>query len=416
MVRCGATVHLERGCRRAELHHHHINVLPDILATKLRHDFLAACRTARQRCGNRNQSDLVHVISPDPARIQPQPPVESNRKRKVRLPIGRLNATNRRQLIPASRSDLAGESPMTLEAAWASKRNRTTCGRGHPIPAYTGLGTVRRCTVCDTLQRARRAERDKYGPPRIKIPRPVASGPRTHCPSGHPYSGANLRIGYRGNNICRTCANAASERWKQEKKLDGKNPYRWKPKEETIKKIENAAAEGMLICQAKGLIRGAKPIVSPNTLLSIKQFFPERWKTIDIQFKLNRQTHSLIRVRRSVATSAPPARVFLSSSEAEELLQMVYRLLPNSLSRDHRDDAAHDLIAAVIEGAIDRSKITLQVVRQFVGKQYRENHNRWGDLSLDAAIGDDGFSLMDTIMDGAAWTVPADTGRHIKIR
>ncbi|RTL80816.1 MAG: hypothetical protein EKK35_08125 [Bradyrhizobiaceae bacterium] len=172
----------------------------------------------------------------------------------------------------------------------------------------------------------------------------------------------------------------------------------------------------MLICQAKGRIRGAKPIVSPNTLLSIKQFFPERWKTIDIQFKLNRQTHSLVRVRRSVVTSAPPTRVFLSSSEAEELLRMVYRLLPNSLSRDHRDDAAHDLIAAVIEGAIDRSKITPQVVRQFVGKQYRENHNRWGDVSLDAAVNDDGFSLLDMLPAGSAWTVPSNTGGRVRVR
>lgn len=177
---------------------------------------------------------------------------------KQRPATGRALATNGQQPEPAL--DQLREKHMTLEAAWASKRNRTTCGRGHPIPAYTAPGTIRRCKVCETMRRAIRAERYKYGPPRIKVPRPVASNPRTHCPSGHPYSGANLRISYRGENICRTCANAASERWKREKKLDGKNPYRWKPKEETIRKIENAAAEGMLICQAKGRIRGAKPI------------------------------------------------------------------------------------------------------------------------------------------------------------
>lgn len=30
---------------------------------------------------------------------------------------------------------------------------------------------------------------------------------KTHCASGHPYSGANLRIAKNGKRICRTCAN-----------------------------------------------------------------------------------------------------------------------------------------------------------------------------------------------------------------
>lgn len=220
----------------------------------------------------------------------------------------------------------------SLEAAWAAKRNRTTCGRGHPIPAYAGLGTVRRCQVCDSMQQAIRAEKYMRGPPSGRIIQPGANEPKTHCPSGHPYSGANLRIGHRGDKICRTCANAAGARWKLEKKQEGKNPYRWKPKETTISKIEAAAAGGMLVCEAKGRLRGAKPIVSPNTLLSIKQFFPERWKAIDTQFKLNRRAHSLVRPQVSVLSCPPPTPVFLSSTEAEELLRMVYRLLPKSIA------------------------------------------------------------------------------------
>lgn len=38
---------------------------------------------------------------------------------------------------------------MSLEAAWKKKRERITCGRGHPIPPYSGFGKVRRCLVCD---------------------------------------------------------------------------------------------------------------------------------------------------------------------------------------------------------------------------------------------------------------------------
>lgn len=29
---------------------------------------------------------------------------------------------------------------------------------------------------------------------------------KTHCPSGHPYSGANLRVNRHGHRFCRTCA------------------------------------------------------------------------------------------------------------------------------------------------------------------------------------------------------------------
>jgi hypothetical protein len=41
---------------------------------------------------------------------------------------------------------------------------------------------------------------------------------RTHCPSGHPYSGSNLRIGPYGR-ACRTCNNAAARRYRDRKRV-----------------------------------------------------------------------------------------------------------------------------------------------------------------------------------------------------
>lgn len=218
---------------------------------------------------------------------------------------------------------------MSLEAAWKAKRERLTCRRGHPIPPYAGLGTVRRCKVCDNMRQAIRAAKYKVGPVIAKVSRRL-DGQKTHCPSGHPYSGENLRISYRGDKICRTCANAASTRWKIEKTKQGLNPYRWKPKERTIEKVERAAANGLLICEVKGRIRGAKPIASPNTLISIRQFFPERWKAISDQFTLNRRASFFASIP---GASTPqlrraPTPIIISSREAEELMRLAYRLMP----------------------------------------------------------------------------------------
>lgn len=41
---------------------------------------------------------------------------------------------------------------------------------------------------------------------------------KTHCPAGHPYTGANLRIEPPGRRRCRTCVAAASRRYRQRRK------------------------------------------------------------------------------------------------------------------------------------------------------------------------------------------------------
>jgi len=36
---------------------------------------------------------------------------------------------------------------------------------------------------------------------------------KTHCPQGHPYSGPNLKIGWKGARVCRICELEKSRRW-----------------------------------------------------------------------------------------------------------------------------------------------------------------------------------------------------------
>lgn len=292
---------------------------------------------------------------------------------------------------------------MSLEAAWRAKRERVTCNRGHPIPPYGGFGTVRRCNVCDNMRQAIRAAEFKIGPALVKTSR-RPDGPKTHCPSGHPYSGTNLRISYRGDKICRTCANASVTRWKIEKIKQGLNPYRWSVKEKTIKKVERAAASGLLICEVKGRIRGAKALASPNTLISIRQFFPERWELISNQFKRNRKASfmaSALGIEPTPSMRRAPSPVRLSSAEATNLMHLANRLMPKGITSDHRDDAVADLIKAVLEGELDLTQVNARAIRFFVRRQYQENHNRWGMQSLDEQRSVTGnFNLSEVVSRG----------------
>lgn len=36
---------------------------------------------------------------------------------------------------------------------------------------------------------------------------------KTHCPNGHPYNGDNLYVNPQGSRKCRTCVNAAAQKW-----------------------------------------------------------------------------------------------------------------------------------------------------------------------------------------------------------
>lgn len=43
---------------------------------------------------------------------------------------------------------------------------------------------------------------------------PARHAAKTHCPQGHPLSGANLAINYRGSRVCRECERAAGRRYR----------------------------------------------------------------------------------------------------------------------------------------------------------------------------------------------------------
>jgi hypothetical protein len=54
---------------------------------------------------------------------------------------------------------------------------------------------------------------------------PAKWAARTHCPKGHPLSGANVRIRAGGARECKTCFNEYKRRWRERRKAAGL-PYK----------------------------------------------------------------------------------------------------------------------------------------------------------------------------------------------
>jgi HNH endonuclease len=99
------------------------------------------------------------------------------------------------------------ENVLRGNSVGARNARKTHCAQGHPFsPENTFVSKgVRYCRECNRLkksaqhrQRIRRVrpERPQVGPP---------NEAKTHCPAGHPYSGANLRIDTNGARRCRMC-------------------------------------------------------------------------------------------------------------------------------------------------------------------------------------------------------------------
>lgn len=51
--------------------------------------------------------------------------------------------------------------------------------------------------------------------PQENISRSHGNGKKTHCPSGHPYAGANLYVSPAGSRFCRSCKAAASRAYRK---------------------------------------------------------------------------------------------------------------------------------------------------------------------------------------------------------
>lgn len=65
----------------------------------------------------------------------------------------------------------------------------------------------RRCANPDHIEPVTNAENLRRGEGGLVVRAiAAANAAKTHCKRGHPLSGDNLRLPYRGNRMCRTCA------------------------------------------------------------------------------------------------------------------------------------------------------------------------------------------------------------------
>lgn len=78
------------------------------------------------------------------------------------------------------------------------------------------LCRVRSCVNPEHLEPVTHAENCRRGEGGKETGRQMAS--KTHCPQGHPYSGANLYVNPKGGRHCRECRRASSKKYAEGKK------------------------------------------------------------------------------------------------------------------------------------------------------------------------------------------------------
>jgi hypothetical protein len=110
---------------------------------------------------------------------------------------------------------------------------------------------------------------------------------------------------------------------------------------------------------------------------------------------------------------ASPAIIRRSS----DIMDDIQAAVPRHLPRDLRDDAIQNIWLAVTERRLYRSEIRTRA-HEFVGSEYRENHDKWGNRSLDVRLRvDSTATLLDRLSSEAGtgyWDVNmmASTGRR----
>lgn len=108
-----------------------------------------------------------------------------------------------------------------------------------------------------------------------------------------------------------------------------------------------------------------------------------------------------IEPKRKERELAPPALAypFLASNRRtpeRDLLRKVNAVVPHYLPPDRRADICQDLLVAVLCGDLDEDALGLSS-KDFVKHVLRQFPTQFGDLSLDAPIGDTDLKIMDTL-------------------
>lgn len=108
------------------------------------------------------------------------------------------------------------------------------------------------------------------------------------------------------------------------------------------------------------------------------------------------------RVRRRLkANHAPQTSNERSVPSIRDLHDRVRRAVGRALPRDIIDDTVSDLCLALLDGTLSITEIERQA-RRYGNRTLDRFASKFGPRSLDASIGDDDFTLMDTLVDSSS--------------
>lgn len=283
---------------------------------------------------------------------------------------------------------------------------RTHCVSGHEltpenIVMRTGPnGLFKACAECARISRRRskaivRERRiiDGTYKPRANL--------RTHCPLGHLYSSENTTLDRRGKRYCRECKRIRSRALIKPRAISAS----------TARLVNEAVLSGKNFAEITGECRAGTTfdrIVGSTSLYSFRKAHPKidaKWKAIIAKNK----------GKRVCRVTAAPA---LLRNDGVDVFKCIVKAT-EQLFEPIRSIVQSDMWTDVAENKLRLSDIQ-ERVRDYVRKYHRDNSHsvtsRYGDRSLDAPLNADGFSLIETMEDGAGWSVPVNVGRRVGIR
>lgn len=229
----------------------------------------------------------------------------------------------------------------------------------------------------------------------------------THCGYGHEFTPENTIIDAHGTRKCRACQNIFTAKSQKTCKL----PL------DRAKLVIEAINEGKSVSRIIGKDGKGRHIPGEKicTWYQLKNFLsenPRLKRRLAPKMEANRKARIIAaNTSRRVIAARPIMRD--DGRFAYDTIQNATRHLLEPL----RGTVQSDMFLALAEGLLKPADVSRRL-QEFVRKYYRDEKNavdsRWGHRSLDAPIGEDGFTLMDTIADMGAWSpVAISTGRML---
>lgn len=223
------------------------------------------------------------------------------------------------------------------------------------------------------------------------------------CPSGHAMEGDNLRLNKRGDRICRTCHRAAQVRWRKAHPEQRRSLK--KASEAARRKSGNLRYGYSRICITKTVTRDhvEQMFEAVREHGRVSAIYPVlgKWKARAFLYFNPKIGAALHKARGTVRRAKKaPAISLRNPDRVARLVERIKAAVPIYLQRDMRDDIISEITLAVIEGRIRASALD-QHIKKFVNASFRDDHNKYGPLSLDMPAFEDGTTpLVETISQG----------------